>query len=788
MATRSKAEECRICGGNLQGNQRRWLFASQRKGSQIHTPTESTNTLSPCPLSPAQSSPWGSTVSLGSSHLHYKAHTLPTPNKGMDLLSVLTHILGQAVPRGKARGEFICGKCVSVLERVFKFDTVIARVRVLSSERLQKLTKERDSLRRWVRSIYRQHHPFDLRARQSSSEEDVELGEGDRHGDPGGAYREMLRDNMALSAYECWSEKSDSCPYFKRTGKRCSKLKNCDCCDSLRVSDSDYESVCGVPRNLPGQAPSPLGLSRDKSRSMPLHWPKTPSLGSSPASLSGSCHSLQAKSRTLSTQSLDYLDGPDPFDFPEEQSFVLESIRRELKGIEGKPIRSPAGSRIPVLGRAQGCTDGVTGSTKKGLVQVLKFREGADLEEDEVGGEMEDVLTELRDEFLPLCREVTTGRVHLVVRQLREQLDQAKARIRILEEGLQEGDQSSNASPSVSSPPVYLPSNSQSESELIHHLSQSLQSREKVIQECVTLIRKLCVEVGAGIQDTDKLIKMTLGQSNMLSERESVLEAQVSDLRESECSVQKELESLRQAGRQRERDLITLNSVLQSNQDVINHLWVELAERMRSLEDVQKQRVVWKARETALQGVLQEKENVISRLQEALESSHNNVQALSDSLIGRGLSGSGAEAALANQVREQESLLAACLKDWEDQSVIMGQEISQLSTALKDAEVVIEGQRQSHKRAMEEVSVQLRDARGELREAVKAHKQAEHAWHTEKVELDLEEARMRESLQKRDKIIEQVLLDAEKRDGVLIELHQNISSKIEPRVALKHTL
>ncbi|XP_072547129.1 uncharacterized protein [Salminus brasiliensis] len=725
------------------------------------------------------------TLSLGSSHLPYKSHTLPSPNKGMDPLSVLTHILGQSVPRGQGWGEFVCSKCVFVLERVFKFDTVIARVKVLSRERLQKLTQERDNLRRWVRSIYRHRHPSEFRSRGSSSEDDVDLKEGSS----GNVYREMLRDNMSLAAFECWSEKSHSCPYFKRTGKRCNRGKNCEGCDSLRVSDSDYESVCGIPRHLPEQALSPSVLSRDKSRSMPLHWSRVPSISSSPASLAGSCLSLRARSRTGSVQSMDSLDGPDPFDWPDEQPVNLDSILQELKAIEGKPLHSPGGSRIPILNRVQSRNDGVTaGSPKVGLVRVLNFGEGGNKEEDVVDGESEDVLAELRDEFLPLRGEVATGRAHLAVRQLREQLDQAQARIRTLEARLRNGTQSDYSNPSQSelSLPAHLHNSSEDKRGLIHHLSHSLQSREKVIEECVTLIRKLCAELGAGLEDADKFISKVTVTSG--SEREGVLEAELSELKERECVLQKELEALRQAGRERDRDLITLNTVLQCNQDVINHLRVELAENTRSLQDVQKERQIWKERDSALGAVLQEKDTLIARLQEALESSHKDVQALSDSLIGRGLPGGGAETALASQVREKEALLAACLKDQEQQITTMRQEVSKLSTALKDAEAVIQDQKQCHKQAIAELTEQLRDVRKELRETSKENKQAEQAWKAEKAQRSLEEEKLRESLQKRDKIIEQVLLDAEKRDGMLIELHQNIYSKLEPRDALKHTL
>lgn len=327
-------------------------------------------------------------MSLGSSgSLSRSQVSLSSPSKSVDILAVLTHILGQSVPRKGRTGEFVCGKCVSALERVFKFDTVIARVQVLSSERLQKLTQERDRIRQWVRQNYQQRQPQELRNRSSASEED---SEAEKEG-----YREMLKDNMALSEYECWSEKWDTCPYFIRTGKRCRKGKGCEGCDSLRVSDSNYESVCGIPRHMPF---SPLELTRDKSRSMPLHWHGVPR--SSPPSLTGSSLSLRPPSRTESVHSLDTLDGNDPFCSPGDQS--VSFVLTELRSIEGKPLSSPSGSKIPVLGRKGGKNPG---PTSPGVSRVLNFgvlENGGGQAEEEDG----DVLTELRDEYMPLHREV----------------------------------------------------------------------------------------------------------------------------------------------------------------------------------------------------------------------------------------------------------------------------------------------------------------------------------------------------------------------------------------------
>ena len=333
----------------------------------------------------------GSTLSLGSCS---SPQTLSSPSKGVDLLSILTHILGQPVPKGSGQREFLCGKCASLLERVFKFDTVIKRVKLLSSERLQKLTQERDKIRQWVHNAYWQQHPSDPQEKEGLNEE-VE--------DEKAGYRSMLRSNLALSEYECWSERSNCCPYFQRTGSRCQKGKNCPGCNSLRVSDSDYESVCGIPRNLPFQAFSPLALSRDKSQSMPLHWSRGSSAAFSPISSAGSCRSLRYQSHADSLQSLNSLDGSDPFDRPETPT-NLEVCLRELTCMPWKPLSSPVGSRIPVLGRGRGGRGGEKGELGQGNSPAL-VRE-LDFEQQNKKAMGRDALLELQDEFLPLHKEV----------------------------------------------------------------------------------------------------------------------------------------------------------------------------------------------------------------------------------------------------------------------------------------------------------------------------------------------------------------------------------------------
>ncbi|KAG5271917.1 hypothetical protein AALO_G00185550 [Alosa alosa] len=605
MSSKSKQHGCRICRGDLQGNQRRWLYASQKqRGGPPHTPTDwsTKGSLSGSALS----SPWGSTLSLG---FYPSPQTLPSPSKGADLLSILTHILGQPVPRGGGQREFLCGKCASLLERVFKFDTVISRVKLLSSERLQKLKLERDKIRQWVRNTYLQDQPSEFQSKENLSEvEDEKEG-----------YRSMMRDNLALSEYECWSEKSNCCPYFQRTGKWCQKGKNCQGCNSLRVSDSDYESVCGIPRNLPFQPFSPLALSRDKSQSMPLNWSRVPSVSCSPTSLGGSCQSLRYQSQANSLQSLDSIDACDPFYQPETPS-NLEGILKEVKCIPWKPLISPVGSRIPVLERASGCKKRELGHGMA-LARQLDFGEQNE-EEMEVDSGNRDVLLEIQDEFLPLHKKIRTGQMHTVVKQLQEQLDQAQTHIKTLDGQLQNKTKESKKSRAVSNFPTVTCVDSTVENAPVQKLSHSLHDSVKLIQECIAWMRKLRVEMGNKFENADLLyIKMNTAMKNI----ENMI-ACLSKLREKEQDMEKELAILRQAEREREADLATLSVILQSNQDIMNDMHVDLGYERDVQQELHMEQAMRRLRDQILWAALQQKEALTLCQRETFRSSQKDVQ------------------------------------------------------------------------------------------------------------------------------------------------------------------
>lgn len=63
-------------------------------------------------------------------------------------------------------------------------------------------------------------------------------------------------------------------------------------------------------------------------------------------------------------------------------------------------------------------------------------------------------------------------------------------------------------------------------------------------------------------------------------------------------------------------------------------------------------------------------------------------------------------------------------------------------------------QRENHKRAITALSQQLKDTLKELREKTKEKKEAELGWKKENKERAFEEGKLRDNLQKRDKLIE----------------------------------
>ncbi|XP_075954462.1 myomegalin-like [Anarhichas minor] len=207
-------ETCRICGRELCGNQRRWIFH-------------------------------------------------PTPKLNLQVL--LSHAVGRELARD-GRGEFACSKCTFMLDRMYRFDTVIARVEALSIERLQRLLQEKHRLRQCISGLYRKTNSEEGAATLPGGNDGSGDGMVDISGLTHAKYCALLQDDLVYSLYESWADDGLDCQHHHHPhssagpesevtvadSHRCvpSTPRKCRGCSYWRVADSDYEAVCKVPRKL----------------------------------------------------------------------------------------------------------------------------------------------------------------------------------------------------------------------------------------------------------------------------------------------------------------------------------------------------------------------------------------------------------------------------------------------------------------------------------------------------------------------------------------------------------
>ncbi|XP_058611168.1 myomegalin isoform X4 [Onychostoma macrolepis] len=323
---------CRICARELCGNQRRWIFH---------------------------------------------------PTAKLSLQVLLSYALGREMTRD-GRGEFACSKCAFMLDRMYRFDTVIARVEALSVERMQKLLLEKDRLRQCIGGLYRKNNADDFGVDSGAVDSSVvdfsRLAESE--------YNVLLQDDLTYSIYESWAEQGaqeqvqdHQCPVHHQchatadatSGPRPRKCKGCA---ALRVADSDYEAVCKVPRKV-GRSTS-CGPSTRYSGSVldsaEETVPSAPPPEPEPVENNQTCCPSDPEpvgvSPASSVESLDTaVDVTTQESYPkvhpntmqgeseEERSAIkrpgsvcgLDMALSLLKSFEYHPLQSHRGSRIPVL-------------------------------------------------------------------------------------------------------------------------------------------------------------------------------------------------------------------------------------------------------------------------------------------------------------------------------------------------------------------------------------------------------------------------------------------------------
>ncbi|XP_063057349.1 myomegalin isoform X3 [Engraulis encrasicolus] len=277
MLDSKQKEACRICARELCGNHRRWIFHPAAK---------------------------------------------------LSLQTLLSHAVGHEVTRGDQDGhrgsggsasEFACGKCAFVLERMYRFDTVIARVEALSVERMQKLLQEKERLRQGVGAMYWKHNsrpPHTANAEPTNQATDgvkmEALGDSGGGGGGGGggtlmdistltemSYGALIQEDLAYSVFESWSKQeagtldslSSQHSLFTQQHQhghghshghgQSQNTRKCRGCVGLRVADSDYEAVCRLPRRLRSTScgpptRSPAGTLEEATQPHPQPAPESP--------------------------------------------------------------------------------------------------------------------------------------------------------------------------------------------------------------------------------------------------------------------------------------------------------------------------------------------------------------------------------------------------------------------------------------------------------------------------------------------------------------------------------
>ncbi|XP_076838222.1 myomegalin isoform X2 [Brachyhypopomus gauderio] len=535
-------EGCRICARELCGTRRRWIF-----------------------------------------HPASKLHVL------------LSHALGGEVRRD-GRGEFACGKCAFMLERMRRFDAVIARVEALSVERVYRLLLEKDRLRQCVGGMYRKHN-----------------GEatptGDAHGgvpaeDTTGLvdvkYCSLLQEDLMYSEYESWAEDEEQvveCTHnppgqASESSWALGRQRRCRGCSALRVADSDYEAVCRLPRKLarsiscdPSTRCSASACGEEPNVATPtpaittLDTPATDGnrTPTGPASDSG------GSVASLPTTHQDGREGPNSDSHSEERSGpALYSLGRRgtlavarylLQNYTYRPIRIPDGSRLPVLVRAQWAArtpfcgmEFVSEEAEPPRVQMDTEPELAELEE---------MWDEAYVEYMPFrFRKVPTksliedqqsqlSQYECAAGQCVDELQKAQLQVQSLQSKIQESEASNQK---------LQERLNEMETEL-HSIRQAAQSQERTIQSLTeslttkeTETQELCQVIEGQNNTMCKLREMAhrsqLQNTQVLAGGEASslarLQGEVLGLQSSLFCCQLDLESSRRAQRRSQREAADL--------------------------------------------------------------------------------------------------------------------------------------------------------------------------------------------------------------------------------------
>ncbi|XP_074762928.1 myomegalin isoform X4 [Athene noctua] len=607
-------ETCRICARELCGNQRRWIFHTAAK---------------------------------------------------LNLQVLLSHVLGRELCRD-GKSEFACSKCAFMLDRIYRFDTVIARIEALSIERLQKLLLEKDRLKFCIASMYRRNN--------EDSSTDDRGGEGtvDLSNLPEVRYAALLQEDFAYSGYEYWTDQeehgleSHSCHASEGASNR---PRRCRGCAALRVADADYEAICKVPRKVARSIS--CGLSSRWSASMGNEESSVCDVAeSTSARVPVDGESMEEGTPASSVESLDTTVETSPpqqkdedadkgvkgkcDDFLDDRMTPNSSLsgnRLELalsliKALDYKPLQSPPGSRLPIpvksnLPPPKLSRDLADGSSSAGLACAgsafvnadrksfsraplslsLEISELQELWDDLCEDYMPLRVQNLQDEHQQLAPGDPAAGEHvpdLCVAELQGKIQQFEAANKLLQEKLNELNFELKS----------VQETSQRQDCTIQSLNEVLKSKESKTEELYHIIEGQN-ETMAKLRDM--LHRSHLGQLQMSESPLSSQEQQMSllDLQNTLFCTKLEVRKLKRAQRQKEHQLTEARRATQLLETMVHE---EEHQKEAALKHNQELRAVVQQLQAELQDKAQQLQTVEWEKCRELQAQEQKVQRLSQHL------------------------------------------------------------------------------------------------------------------------------------------------------------
>ncbi|XP_051893084.1 CDK5 regulatory subunit-associated protein 2 isoform X3 [Pristis pectinata] len=657
---------CRVCCSKLQGNQRRWIFNTCSKRR---------------------------------------------------LQIVLSYVLGYTIRRD-GQGEFLCSKCAFMLEKVIKYDIVTARVKTVSSERLQMLAAEKDQLIQCIVHLYFRYNEH------SKNSCDREAGLSPESTDqPSLQYSLLLQDESILS--EFWTPKKSSkeilgCSNCWRSFTGGHRKRWCLCSNSVRIANVFCDLVCSSPRRaMQGDLRGNV-CSRSQSQSLCFDLlPRSPApVGKLASRLCTSNLETESASLLNSTR-LDWkieesenLQLKSTFrneELTETSPSMRESIANaiwEMKHVQYKPVASFSKSKIPrhvtfsALTPMQGCSI------------AADFQEGYDsvTSEQELWVEPEHDFPFKPENLVEKHRQL--AQLEVEVKQLKADLEVAETANSTLQEKLKEVDAANEALQGQANEKINElaaeKQNSLKRDKTIQGLTLALKTKDKEIKE---LYHEIEERDNALVKARDSIHKAQLQKFQGAEEYQSLMtekETELAEIRADRNGKAMEVQKLQRALSRREQELKDLTEAKVKLEEEVEELQLQKTKSDKTINDIQnhiqklgaelaeKEHAVEHQYQTLLtenKQKLQSQELVIERLTDSLNNKDRLLQEYMELLKGVPQAGDqspgGKDALLAklrDRLREKDKALEQALDQKHAAIDEKENEIQQLHLALREKE------------------------------------------------------------------------------------------------------